>query len=226
MDSPALESRRDSDSLNMIHQNQPVADRPLLQTNDSFLNGPSCTTMFKKGYLMNNKIFSACPKNTDALNLAAAVEHFVAQGGVIDIVSQSEHQPPTLSPPHAPSDDENAAFEKRAKLELLKALVAKGAGINALQYSLRMNRRDIKQLAAEHDVKIAFSRPLSDTGKAHRSEASDVDDTVAGHAMHYSSLGYSALEIANILDLSVRQVWNIGKAYRFEFKTPEGDPSR
>lgn len=36
--------------------------------------------------------------------------------------------------------------------------------------------------------------------------------------MHYSSLGYTAVEIAHLLDLTVRQVWNIGKAYRFEFK--------
>lgn len=174
---------------------------------------------------MNHKISSVCPQDSDALDLAAAVEHFVAQGGVIDIVSQAEHQTSSVSTATAKSEAEHAALEKLGKLELLKALVAKGAGINALQYSLRMNRRDIKQLAAEHGVKIAFSRPLNETGSTHRSEVADVDDTVAGHAMHYSSLGYSAPEIANLLGLSVRQVWNIGKAYRFEFKINEGDPS-
>ncbi|MBC3950129.1 MULTISPECIES: hypothetical protein [Pseudomonas] len=174
---------------------------------------------------MNNKISSACPQDADSLDLAAAVEHFVAQGGVIDIVSHTAHQAATLNTPSAKSESEIAAFEKPGKLETLKALVAKGAGINALQYSLRMNRKDIKQMASEHGVKIAFSRPVGDTGKAYRSEMSDIDDTVAGHAMHYSSLGYSAHEIANILGLSVRQVWNIGKAYRFEFKINEGDPS-
>lgn len=35
--------------------------------------------------------------------------------------------------------------------------------------------------------------------------------------MHYSSLGYSTAEIARILGLSVREVLDIGKAYRFEF---------
>ncbi|WP_099270589.1 hypothetical protein [Pseudomonas sp. ICMP 561] len=174
---------------------------------------------------MNNKISSACPQEADSLDLAAAVEHFVAQGGVIDIVSQAAHQAATLSTASTTPAPEIAAVEKPDKLDTLKALVAKGAGINALQYSLRMNKRDIKQLAAEHGVKIAFSRPVNETGRAHRSETSDIDDTVAGHAMHYSSLGYSAHEIANILGLSVRQVWNIGKAYRFEFKINEGDPS-
>lgn len=174
---------------------------------------------------MNNKISSACHQDADSLDLAAAVEHFVAQGGVIDIVSQAAYQTVTLSTASSTSHPEVAAFEKPEQLETLKALVAKGAGINALQYSLRMNKKDIKQLAAEHGVKIAYSRPISETGRAHRSDTSDVDDTVAGHAMHYSSLGYSAPEIANILGLSVRQVWNIGKAYRFEFKINEGDPS-
>jgi hypothetical protein len=36
--------------------------------------------------------------------------------------------------------------------------------------------------------------------------------------MHYSSLGYTVPEIAQVLDLSVRQVWDIGKAYRFQFR--------
>jgi hypothetical protein len=102
--------------------------------------------------------------------------------------------------------------------------VAKGAGINALQYSLRMNKREIKQLAIEHGIKIMFSRPISEESSRHRPDTSDIDDVVAGHAMHYSSLGYTALEIAKILDLNVRQVWNIGKAYRFEFKTDEHEP--
>jgi hypothetical protein len=42
--------------------------------------------------------------------------------------------------------------------------------------------------------------------------------------MHYSTLGYTVPEIAQLLDLSVRDIWNIGKAYRFEFKsTPQTD---
>lgn len=36
--------------------------------------------------------------------------------------------------------------------------------------------------------------------------------------MHYSALGYTVSEIAQVLDLSLRQVWDIGKAYRFEFR--------
>ena len=86
-----------------------------------------------------------------------------------------------------------------------------------------MNRRDIKQLAVDHGIKITVSKPLGNPQRTCRYDPTDVDDTVAGHAMHYSSLGYSASEIAEILGLTLRQVWNIGKAYRFEFKQNEDD---
>ncbi|WP_122666143.1 hypothetical protein [Pseudomonas viridiflava] len=173
---------------------------------------------------MNTKTSSACLKDADSMDLAAAVEQFVALGGVIDIVSGDEQHALTGSKESAVPPDESTPPEKLTKLEHLKILLAKGAGISALQYSLRMNKKDIKQLAIENGLKITFSRPISEISRAHRAETSDIDDTVAGHAMHYSSLGYTAPEIARILDLSVRQVWNIGKAYRFEFKTDEHDP--
>ncbi|WP_243245490.1 hypothetical protein [Pseudomonas maioricensis] len=174
---------------------------------------------------MNTKTSSACLKDADSMDLAAAVEQFVALGGVIDIVSGDEHGALAGSQESAALHDENKPPEKLSKLEHLKILIAKGAGISALQYSLRMNKKDIKQLAIENGLKITFSRPVGETSRAHRAETSDIDDTVAGHAMHYSSLGYTAQEIASILDLSVRQVWNIGKAYRFEFKTDDRDPA-
>lgn len=174
---------------------------------------------------MNNKTSSARPQETDTLDLAAAVEKFVARGGVIDVLSEDEHRSSTVRTDIPLSTDEYSEPESSEKLELLKALVAKGAGISALQYSLRMNKKEIKQMAIEHGVKIMFSRPITEVSKGHRSDTSDVEDAVAGHAMHYSSLGYTALEIAKILELNVRQVWNIGKAYRFEFKTDENDPS-
>jgi hypothetical protein len=175
--------------------------------------------------MMNNKNSGVCPQETASLDLAAAVEQFVAQGGIIKIVSGDEQETLTLNPCIAKSNDPPLRTDSTEKLELLKALVAKGAGINALQYSLRMNKKEIKQLAIEHGIKIMFSRPLDEGTSRHRHDTSDVDDVVAGHAMHYSSLGYTALEIAKILDLNVRQVWNIGKAYRFEFKTDENEPS-
>jgi hypothetical protein len=177
--------------------------------------------MFKKGYIMNNKTSSRSPRESDVLDLSAAVERFVATGGVIDIVSGNGSLKP-ISNTAIPAAAENAEHEK---LELLKTLVAKGAGIAALQYSLRMNKKDIKQLATEHGVKIGFSRPINDTRKAHHRDAIDIDDTVAGHAMHYSSLGYTAPEIAKILGVSVREVWDIGKAYRIEFKHKDSDAS-
>lgn len=172
---------------------------------------------------MNNKISSVCSQDADSLDLTAAVEQFVAKGGVIDKVSSDRGSAPSADGGLRKSEEDQAEDEKHGKIELLKALVAKGAGINALQYSLRMNKKDIKQLATECGVKIAFSRPIDEACRALRPEASDVDDTVAGHAMHYSSLGYTAHEIAKILDLSLREVWNIGKAYRFEFKTNDSD---
>lgn len=104
------------------------------------------------------------------------------------------------------------------KLELLKELAAKGAGVSALQYSLRMNKKEIRQMATNNGVKIGYSRPMKQIKREALSQDSGFDDVVAGHAMHYSSLGYTAVEIAQLLGLTIRQVWDIGKAYRFEFR--------
>ncbi|MBX8560022.1 hypothetical protein K5D57_09990 [Pseudomonas cichorii] len=175
-------------------------------------------TMFKKGYTMNNKTSHSSSKNITPLDLTAAVEQFVAQGGVIAVIPDGETAESTLLSVAEDTTPLDAELEKSSKLELLRSLVAKGAGVSALQYSLRMNKKEIRQLALENDVKIKFSRPIREINKEPHYDTTDIDDVVAGHAMHYSSLGYTAPEIAQILDLSVRQVWNIGKAYRFEFK--------
>lgn len=37
--------------------------------------------------------------------------------------------------------------------------------------------------------------------------------------MHYSALGYTVPEIAQLLGVGIRDIWDIGKAYRFEFRT-------
>jgi hypothetical protein len=108
--------------------------------------------------------------------------------------------------------------DKHKKLELLKSLVSKGAGVSALQYSLRMNKRDVRRMAGEHGLKISYSRPIRGVRNEKKQDPDTVDDDVAGHAMHYSSLGYTAWEIAQKLNLSVRQVWKIGRDYRFEFR--------
>lgn len=174
---------------------------------------------------MSTKTSRRCSETTQAMDLATAVEQFVAQGGVINKI-------PTEKLLTAPAEaiicevTADAQDEKTAKLELLKALIAKGAGFSSLQYCLKMNRKDIKQLAVEHGIKISFSKPLSKLQRADHHDTSDIDDAIAGHAMHYSSLGYSAVEIAKILGLNVRQVWSIGKAYRFEFKQNKDDSER
>ncbi len=173
-----------------------------------------------------NKKTNLCPAAPkDVLDLAAAVEQFVAEGGVIEKIPIGESCSNLALPSLVDSNAGNSQNNQAEKVELLKELVAKGAGFSSLQYSLKMNRRDIKNLAVEHGVKITFSKPMGQSRRACRYDTSEIDDVVAGHAMHYSSLGYSALEIAQILELSVRQVWNIGKAYRFEFKQNKEDSS-
>ena len=182
--------------------------------------------MFKKEYTMNTKNTRRYFEPTQALDLTTAVEQFVAQGGVINKIPIGKPFTAQAEPITCEVIPADAQGEKTEKLELLKALIAKGAGFSSLQYCLKMNRKDIKQLAVEHGIKISFNKPLNPLQKNDNQDTSDIDDAVAGHAMHYSSLGYSALEIANILGLTVRQVWRIGKAYRFEFKQSKDDVTR
>lgn len=166
---------------------------------------------------MNNKSSYSLPKDSTALNLSAAVEEFVSQGGVISVIPEGGIAESPARYGVEPTKDQAVKAESN-KLELLKELVAKGAGVSALQYSLRMNKKEIRQLATDNGVKISYSRPVNIIRKETFSTTADVDDVVAGHAMHYSTLGYTAAEIAQVLGLSIRQVWDIGKAYRFEFR--------
>ncbi|SEJ08966.1 hypothetical protein [Pseudomonas sp. NFR16] len=153
--------------------------------------------------------------SVDHLKIASAVEHYISCGGVIHVVPEGQTREPVH--PTGPACAADCESEMDTKLELLKGLVAKGAGVSALQYSLRMNRKDIKRLASENGLKIRYSRPVRRTRSARSREATTVDDVVAGHAMHYSTLGYTVPEIAQLLGLGVRDVWDIGQAYRFEF---------
>jgi hypothetical protein len=166
---------------------------------------------------MTKKIGASSAFIHEPLELANAVEEYVAQGGVIDIVPEGESaEAPVIATEKLLEPDPQAQIN--AKIEQLKGLVAKGAGVSALQYSLRMNRKEIKRLASENGVKILYSRPVRGSRILRGRETAAVDDAVAGHAMHYSTLGYTVPEIAQLLGLSVRDVWNIGKAYRFEFR--------
>jgi len=175
---------------------------------------------------MNRKTIRLSSDDPNAMDLKAAVEQFVAQGGVIDKIPIGESCTRVQAPRLVASGKDDSQDDRREKVELLRELVAKGAGFSSLQYSLKMNRKDIKQLAVQHGVKIALSKPLGSTHRLRGYATADVDDVVAGQAMHYSSLGYSAPEIAQILGLTTREVWNIGKAYRFEFKREKDDASR
>lgn len=155
------------------------------------------------------KVSKSAP--ADHLQLATAVELYVAQGGVINVVPEGKSGE-IAEAPHAAQE-----ADPEVQLELLKGLVAKGAGVSALQYSLRMNRKEIKRLATENGLKILYSRPVRGVRTSRKKEKVAIDDIKAGHAMHYSTLGYTVPEIAQLLKISVRDVWNIGKAYRFEF---------
>ncbi|MDB5983734.1 MAG: hypothetical protein JWQ69_4749 [Pseudomonas sp.] len=167
---------------------------------------------------MNNKDPRLTPRSLPELDLTTAVEQFIQQGGVIHVVpngatAEVSVEPMNSAPPEAEGED-----EQQKKLEQLKSLVAKGAGVNALQYSLRMNKREVRRMACENGLKISYSRPIRGVRQDKTQDSDAVDDELAGHAMHYSSLGYTALEIAQKLGMSVRQVWKIGQDYRFEFK--------
>ncbi|MCD5984730.1 hypothetical protein [Pseudomonas sp. CDFA 610] len=167
---------------------------------------------------MNKNFSRSTSKDPTYIDLISAVEAFVANGGVIAVIPDDE----TADAAGVVNANIDTLRETEAevisKVELLKSLVAKGAGFSALQYSLRMNRKDIRKLAIDHGVRIHCSRPVEHMERERRHGAIDIDDRVAGHVMHYSSLGYTASEIAQVLDLSLRQVWNIGKAYRLELR--------
>lgn len=172
---------------------------------------------------MNKKILYSASTHPNNMDLTAAVEEFIACGGVIDIVPDGKLAKPPSEPPPGPMALSGTDKEKTTQLELLKDLVAKGAGISALQYTLKMNRRDIRRLAIENGVKISGYRPIHGERSEVDHGTDDIDDAVAGHAMHYASLGYTTPEIAQMLELSVRQVWKLGQEYRFELKQKRAD---
>lgn len=165
---------------------------------------------------MTKKIKYSIDVSTDPQKLAEAVEHYVSQGGVINVIAEGESRETEASRAARETDPE---AERCAKVDLLKGLVAKGAGVAALQYSLRMNQREIKRLASENGLKIRYSQPVRRPRPARARGLTTLNDATAGHAMHYSALGYTVPEIAQLLGVSVRDIWDIGKAYRFEFKT-------
>ena len=167
---------------------------------------------------MNNQHPRSSSASTPELDLINAVEHYIRQGGVINVVPLGETAESPTELALTTRTDAETEEDNCKKVELLKTLIAKGAGVNSLQYSLRMNRKDIKRMAGEQGLKILYNRPVRAARSVTTKEPDSLSDETAGLAMHYSSLGYSALEIAQKLRLSVRQVWRIGQDYRFEFK--------
>jgi hypothetical protein len=167
---------------------------------------------------MNNKEPRPVPRVTKELDLTTAMDAYIQQGGVIYVVpdgGSGVSSMDTTAPLRSETEQEE---DQQKKVQLLKTLVEKGAGVSALQYSLRMNKREVRRMACEHGLKISYSRPIRGVRHDKRHDPDTVDDELAGHAMHYSNLGYTAVEIAQKLGIRVRQVWKIGQDYRFEFR--------
>lgn len=134
--------------------------------------------MFKKGYTMNTKHPRSPSRKNTASDLIAAVETFVAEGGVIAVIPDGETAESMNAPPTPALPTEDARDELTGKVALLKCLAAKGAGVTALQYSLRMTKKDVRQLATENGVRIQSSQPMLAIRREARHDATDVDDVV------------------------------------------------
>ncbi|NWA01523.1 hypothetical protein [Pseudomonas gingeri] len=177
---------------------------------------------------MKNTTINKQKNNYKPHDLEFAISEFIKRGGAIESASAKEtirDNCETLIPAEKQIDTKE---EYARKVELLKNLITKGAGISALQYSLKMNKGEIRRIAQEQGLRIPHRRPLSTTRK-YRSTLSEpadslADDVIAGHAMHYAALGYTAMEIAQALELTVRQVWELGRSYRFELRHHRDDP--
>lgn len=173
---------------------------------------------YKNRYLIvTNKKSRTLSATRLPLDLTKAVERFLQEGGIINVVPFGETAEFSKDAALATKTSIEICDEKTKKNELLKCLVAKGAGVNSIQYSLRMNRKEIRRMAGEQGLKIPHSRPVRTARNETSIQPESVSDETAGLAMHYSSLGYNVIEIAQKVHLSVRQVWRIGLEYHFEF---------
>ncbi|MGY2200357.1 hypothetical protein [Pseudomonas gingeri] len=177
---------------------------------------------------MKNTTINKQKNNYKPHDLELAITEFIKRGGTIEPAPAKEASRGDGEIPAPVETEVDTKEEYARKVELLKNLITKGAGISALQYSLKMNKGEIRRIAQEQGLRIPHRRPLS-TPRKYRSTLSEpagslADDVVAGHAMHYAALGYTAMEIAQTLELTVRQVWELGRNYRFELKHHRDDP--
>jgi len=159
-------------------------------------------------------------------DLDTAIDTFLKQGGKINPATTKNPMQDGCDIRTHPTLETDNKEEQTKKIELLKSLITKGAGMSALQYSLKMNKGDIKRIAQENGLRILHTRPLCTTRKYRplaSSSSAPTDDVIAGHAMHYAALGYTAVEIAQTLELTIRQVWELGKNYRFELRQYRDD---
>lgn len=172
---------------------------------------------------MKNAKINKESNHCKAHDLELAISEFIKRGGTIETSAKRELPKNNQSAMEASENSTEAEDDYTRKVELLKDLITKGAGIYALQYSLKMNKDEIRRMARDQGLKIVHRRPLA-TGRKYRhllptTGDSQDDDVIAGHAMHYAALGYTAQEIAQTLELSVRQVWELARSYRFELQS-------
>ncbi|NWB91955.1 hypothetical protein [Pseudomonas agarici] len=176
---------------------------------------------------MKNTTINKEKSNYKSHDLELAITEFIKHGGTIEPASTKGPARDNYEIPTPATNEVDTTEEYARKVELLKNLITKGAGISALQYSLKMNKGEIRRIAQEQGLRIPHRRPLS-TPRKYRTNLSApagslADDVIAGHAMHYAALGYTAMEIAQALELTVRQVWELGRHYRFELKHHRDD---
>lgn len=101
----------------------------------------------------------AASSATSSIELQGAIEAYLKAGGVIHHISIGVSGAGSAPWKHE-GEVEDIETTRARKAEHLKELVAKGAGISALQYSLRMNKRELRRMAVEQNVKIPYSRPI------------------------------------------------------------------
>lgn len=149
------------------------------------------------------------------IDLQYAVEAYLMTGGVIQYIPNGV----SGKPGKQQTEVDDIEVINARKAEHLKELIVKGAGISALQYAMKMNKRELRRIATEQNIKIPFYRTLPRYARRPSPEKI-MDDNTAGTIIHLSLLGHLPLEIAQVLGIRVRQVWAIAKEYRFSLKTP------
>lgn len=160
---------------------------------------------------------SISPQAVSSNDLLAAVEEFIAHGGIIHVIPDGKPSSACVNEtPAAPGPESNE------RVEQLKSLLARGAGFSSLQYSLKMNRQEIRQLAQENGLKIPWRRPVIQRRES-KDELLGERDRLAGDVMHHASMDLTLREIAETLGITTIVARNIARDYRITVRTASKD---